>query len=368
MSSTKYACWSLLCAALAGCGSTTEAPATTAPTGGEDAAASDEDSALGEDAVGQDTATPTDGAKVDTATPLDTGSVDTGSVDTGAPLDTGAADATAVDTGSALDGNDPLDVHEPNDTAATATTLTVGAAPLASVLSTKADVDWFELTTPSDGASGYVKAKVLSTTCDTYATKVYVGAFTTPINNHIMSSIAHSARSTFTFAAAPNTKYRLEVAAVGSFAGSCAYTIEAAYTKLDDPYEGTTAAPITKNVAVKAYYSTGFLEPSAYSRDALRDGFTVDLVAGSVSVGVSPPYYSGQTNVCISFAGPGLSSSIQNCATPGQSPVIATSVSATGTYNVWVSHSSSPPSGFYYNYGASLAAEFTPYTLNVTQN
>lgn len=284
------------------------------------------------------------------------------------PEDTVATE-TADDVADAADViEDPLAIDEPNDEPEDATVVALAAAPRAEYLATKSDVDWFSFTTPAEGPSGYLKIVLASTSCDAYGMTIYVHGWYEDehrLNPHILTSIDQPARSTMYIAAAPSLTYDVEVHAVGSFAGSCAYTIAATYTAVPDAFETADAAPIVVGQTVEAFLTAGWIEPYWFSRDHIDDRYTLELVEGVASVSVDPPYYSGQTNVCVSIVGPDTNS--QNCAQPGNGVGVFTTVSA-GMHSVRVSYSSSFPSGVYYGSASGPPTEFSqPYTLTVSQ-
>jgi len=211
------------------------------------------------------------------------------------PADGGAGGADAgggtdagVDAPPTM-GNGPCGVpeSEPNDKRENATPLAVPAM-FTSCIGTPGDVDFYELTAPSDVTGGYF----LFSFTDIGAWAVDVTGYNVADNGEIAQLYAGSdGQNLYGFlAAAPGFKYRLAVRgfiSVGS--APTPYTMKVTYTKVDDAQEPNntrdTARMITLGTPVTAYMFEGVKALPMKAEDVV-DWYTVMAAAGNLTVTV----------------------------------------------------------------------------------
>ncbi len=271
--------------------------------------------------------------------------VTSGGVDGAAPPVTGsdaAADAAisgGSDVAAAL-GPCGVPENEPNNTRDQATPL----SPMALVpacLGTTKDVDWYELTAPSDPGGGFVLIDV----SEVGEITPQLEGYTVSDNGLIETLYNDSPGSNMNafLAVASGQKYRLVFSGFAEVGKAPAkYTLKTTYTKVDDRYEPNdtraTAKPITAGMPIMAYLHAGH-RSARITPDDVADWYTVTLAAGTATVKlVNVPtnltavveVYDGAGKMLIQAFGPNNGANVDKEATivtPGPHQVMVTSFS-----------------------------------------
>lgn len=200
---------------------------------------------------------------------------------------TDARDAVATAGDGAALGPCGVPEREPNDTRDTATPLSP-TAELPSCLGTVTDVDFYEITAPSDPAGGYLQISFTGVGM----VSLQVTAYNVSDNGLIDTAYADTAGQDLHlfFALASGQKYRLAVHAFAEVGRAPAtYTMKSTYTRIADTFEPNdtreTAKPITLGMPIMAYlfagHRTARIEPSETA-----DWYSVMAAAGVLKIKV----------------------------------------------------------------------------------
>jgi hypothetical protein len=184
-------------------------------------------------------------------------------------------------------GNGPCGVPEtePNDTRDTPVTIPAPTTLTACIGAPK-DVDYYELTTPSDPGGGYFEFSITQ-----------VGAFEPDV---VMYSVSDKGKISEIYAdsegqdlhgflaAAAGEKYWLVVSAfAGANMGPQKYTLKVTFTKVADAYEANdtkeTAKPIMLGTPISAFMHQGY-KGGSITVDDIVDWYTTTAAAGNVTV------------------------------------------------------------------------------------
>jgi hypothetical protein len=186
-------------------------------------------------------------------------------------------------------GNGPCGVPEtePNDTRDNPVRITAPTM-FPSCIGTPKDVDFYELTTPSDPGGGYYQFSI------TEVGNVEVGlvAYSVSDKGKLTELYTDSAGQDLHgfLAAAAGEKYWLAVSAfAGANDGPAKYTLKVTFTKVADMYEPNdtkeTAKPITLGTPIMAFMHQGF-QAGAIKVEDVVDWYSVTAAAGDVTVKV----------------------------------------------------------------------------------
>jgi hypothetical protein len=274
----------------------------------------------------------------------------------------------AASTDAAFPGcpQDPCSCDPPNGDPAHAEPYALGSS-IISCISSTGDLDYYEFETPANSPGGAVVVSVDWPGSGTMDPAVFVAGDTTKL----FDQSAQGATS-FWFAAAPSTRYLVEVQSPFFYPPSSPYTFHATYTAAASPVQpgGTkaSATPLSLGTAVQALMFAG------YTSDTINDTawwqwYQLTLAAGSATVSITnvasdltlEAYLYDATNNANTIHGYGSS------ASAGGSISFMTSAPVTaGTYYIQlepVTYTTHP-----YGSGTTPGAFTTqPYTLLVTQ-
>jgi hypothetical protein len=232
-------------------------------------------------------------AEVDETTPdgkLKTPDAGASSPDAGAGIDA----PLAGDSGAATDvapttGVGPCGVpeSEPNDKREQSTPITAPAT-FTSCIGEPKDVDFYELTAPSDPGGGYYQIDITNIT----DWDVDMAAYTVIDQGQIGEIYASTdGQDLHAFlAVAPGLKYRLAVAGFGTVNNAPApYTMKVSYTKVDDALEPNNTKDTAKAITLGAPV-TGFLfegiKTTPVKVEDVSDWYSVTGAAGNLTVTV----------------------------------------------------------------------------------
>ena len=178
-----------------------------------------------------------------------------------------------------------VDPTEPNNSRDNSTAYTLGSTIRGCVSSTT-DHDFYELTVPADAAGGYMQIAVTNVGPGNADVHIY----SVNDNGEIYRRYAQSEGQNVSafVAVAKGQKYRVDIGDFAGFQVPYAYTLNMAYTKLDDSFEpnDTRDSPtaITKGTAIDAYVFAGHTLGSPPASAAYDDWYSVPLAMGTTTV------------------------------------------------------------------------------------
>jgi hypothetical protein len=204
----------------------------------------------------------------------------------------GAGGAAGAD-GGAVDAPPPsgtvgpcgVPEMEPNDTRDKSVPV-AAPAMFTSCFDSDDDVDYYELTAPSD-PGGYYLISLTGIT----DVEVDIKGFTATDNGMLAYLYAQAGgQDLHTYlATSAGQKYRLAVSSFAGWKAPSKYTMKITYMKVDDTYEPNntrdTAKPITLGTPVMAYIHDGFITSQVDDED-VRDWYTVTAAAGNLTATV----------------------------------------------------------------------------------
>lgn len=207
--------------------------------------------------------------------------------------DSGTADATpGTDAGPGDDASDPCGFGEPNDTRETATTIHVNQTYNGCVSNTDNSdpSDFYTFTAPAtDNAGGYVVFSMEGVDASGLAEMIV----TSDADNGVIfdSYTDQMGASVYGWTTvAPGAKYNIQVTRFAGAGPRFAYTVKAAYTKINDSFEPNntkeTAGPMMVNTPITASASTTSAHTTPLEGEDL-DFFKVTLQGGDVTLSMT---------------------------------------------------------------------------------
>jgi hypothetical protein len=205
--------------------------------------------------------------------------------------ETGGADARTTGGSDASDGatsmpmptcTDPCSCDPPNGDLAHASPYTLGTTVSACLTST-GDLDYYAIQTPANQPGGVIAVTVDYMGLDTFDVAVFAGTDTMEIFDEQGGPVS------LWFAAAPSTKYAIEVFTSYDYQPS-AYTFLATYTPVTSPSKpGSSkynALPITVGTPVQALMFAGYTSHQI-DDTAWWQWYEVTLAAGNATVNIT---------------------------------------------------------------------------------
>jgi hypothetical protein len=203
----------------------------------------------------------------------------------GAPGTGGSPGDGGVDAGPPV-GNGPCGIPdmEPNDMRDQS--VKIAPSTITSCFGTDEDVDYYELTAPSDPGGYYV---ISLTEVGDVEVEMYAYTVT---NNGMIGHIyaANGGQDLHAYlGTSAGQKYRLQVGSFAGWKGPSKYTLKVSYMKVDDAYEPNntrdTAKPITLGTPINAFIHDGFITAQVDDED-VRDWYTVTAGPGNLTAKV----------------------------------------------------------------------------------